>query len=130
MANLAIKGHTTRGKEVIEILEMLGGVNTHNLYGDEKYTYYTIDSDKEIKGGIYMFGDEDLLSFTLEEFLEKFPYKVGDRVQSKGSTHNHEVYIIKSMEWDNFIGQIYYTIKKTDGIVNQFKWTAQELMFY
>jgi hypothetical protein len=25
MANLAIRGHKTRGKEVIEILEMLGG---------------------------------------------------------------------------------------------------------
>lgn len=27
MANLAIRGHATRGKEVIEILEMLGGEN-------------------------------------------------------------------------------------------------------
>lgn len=25
MATLAIKGHATRGKEIIEILEMLGG---------------------------------------------------------------------------------------------------------
>lgn len=35
MANLAIKGHATRGKEVIEILEMLGGENGyHRLAGD------------------------------------------------------------------------------------------------
>ena len=27
-----------------------------------------------------MFGDEDLLTLTLEKFLEKFPYKVGDKV--------------------------------------------------
>lgn len=33
--NLAIKGHPTRGKEVIEILEMLGGKNKFNFKGNE-----------------------------------------------------------------------------------------------
>ena len=33
MAKLVIKGHETRGKEVIEILEMLGGYNYYNLSG-------------------------------------------------------------------------------------------------
>ena len=32
MGNIAIKGHPTRGKEVIEILEMLGAKNKYNLY--------------------------------------------------------------------------------------------------
>lgn len=80
MAQLAIEGHEQRGSEVIALLEMLGGVNVHNLYGDENYAYYTIDSNKEIKGGIYIFSDEDLITLTLEKFLEKFPYKVGDKV--------------------------------------------------
>lgn len=31
---LAIKGHPTRGKEVIEILEMLGGKNPYNYRGN------------------------------------------------------------------------------------------------
>lgn len=107
MANLAIKGHPTRGKEVIEILEMLGGVNTHNLYGDENYAYYTIDSDKEIKGGIYIFGDEELSSFTLEEFLEKFPYKVGDKVLYK----TYGIYSrIKSMLWNEEKEQVFYRL--------------------
>ena len=39
MAQLAIEGHAQRGSEVIALLEMLGGVNTHNLYGDENYAY-------------------------------------------------------------------------------------------
>ena len=30
---LAIKGHPERGKEVIELLEMMGGVNTHRHSG-------------------------------------------------------------------------------------------------
>jgi hypothetical protein len=104
---LAIEGHPKRGNEVIGILEMLGGVNTHNLYGDENYAYYTIDSDKEIKGGIYVFGDEQLCHFTLEEFLEKFPYKVGDKVLYK----IYGIYSrIKSMLWNVEKEQVFYRL--------------------
>ena len=37
MANLAIKGHETRGKEIIGFLRMLGANNTYQLSGDEDY---------------------------------------------------------------------------------------------
>ena len=42
---LAIKGHATRGKEVIELLEMLGGVNDREYIGTNtwKDEYYTLD---------------------------------------------------------------------------------------
>lgn len=120
MATLAIKGHPKRGNEVIEILEMLGGVNTHNLYGDENYAYYTIDSDKEIKGGIYVFGDEQLCHFTLEEFLEKFPYKVGDKVLYK----IYGIYSrIKTMLWNVEKEQVFYRL----GSNKLFVATADEL---
>ena len=33
MAKLAIKGHKTRGKEIIEILKMMGGKNNNNCCG-------------------------------------------------------------------------------------------------
>jgi hypothetical protein len=65
--NLAIFGHLTRGENVIEILEMLGGKNVHNLTGNRKFAYYIIDSNKEIKGGSYIFGDEDCIFLTVEE---------------------------------------------------------------
>ena len=104
MAQLAIQGHPTRGSEVIALLEMLGGINTYNLYGDENYTYYTIDSDKEIKGGIYVFGDEQLCCFTLEQFEEKFPYKVGDKV----ITNDGDKANIVGMIWDNDIDDVFY----------------------
>lgn len=39
---LAIKGHATRGNEVIEILKMLGGENTA-YYGLDINVIYTID---------------------------------------------------------------------------------------
>ncbi len=50
MANLAIKGHESRGKEIIGFLRMLGANNTYQLSGDEDYAYieevvYTISSD-------------------------------------------------------------------------------------
>ena len=79
MANLAIKGHKTRGKEVIEILEMLGGNNSHfNLKGtDDEYYFINsegyIDEDPEVYDGVFIY-------FTLEEFLKKFSYKVEDKV--------------------------------------------------
>lgn len=109
MKNIAIKGHPTRGKEVIEILEMLGGINTQNLYGDENYAYYTIDSDKEIKAGIYVFGDEELSSFTLEKFLEKFPYKVGDKVQHKGAISCGYIFEVEKMRWEE--DTVKYTLR-------------------
>jgi hypothetical protein len=56
MGNIAIKGHPTRGKEVIEILEMLGAKNKYNLSGDGTNAYYVIELN-EIKCGAVFFGD-------------------------------------------------------------------------
>ena len=97
MIQLAIKGHPTRGKEVIQLLEMLGGEDCHNLYGKKNFSYYIIEND-EIKGGIYIFGDEPYTFFTLEEFEEKFPYKVGDKVLY---IPENKTYFIRKMFWKN-----------------------------
>ena len=95
---LAIRGDEERGSEVIALLEMMGGNNVHNLYGDENYTYYVIEGvDNEIRGGIYIFADENLRVFTLDEFKEKYPYKVGDVVK----TGTDEEGIIKQIKWVN-----------------------------
>ena len=82
MKRLAIEGHATRGEKVIEILEMLGGSNACKLIGNNSREIYYIDENyknfitcsetKKVCGYII---------FTLEEFLKKFPYKVGDRVK-------------------------------------------------
>ena len=95
---LAIRGDEERGSEVIALLEMMGGNNVHNLYGDENYAYYVIEGvDNEIRGGIYIFADENLRVFTLDEFKEKYPYKVGDVVK----TGTDEEGIIKQIKWVN-----------------------------
>ena len=99
---LAIKGHPTRGEEVIELLEMMSGYNIHNLYGDDNYAYYVIEGcQNEIRAGEYIFGDEDMYFFTLEEFLDKYPFRIGDAViyTKFGDDCNDYPLIIKSMKW-------------------------------
>ena len=79
---LAIKGDKERGSEVIALLEMLGGVNKEHCQGIELGAYYYID----IRGCITYedcFIEDELEIFTLEEFLEKYPFKVGDKVERK-----------------------------------------------
>ena len=99
---LAIKGHSTRGKEIIELLEMLGGKNCYNFSGFDGYAYYVIEGcQNEIRAGEYIFGDEDMHFFTLEEFYEKYPFKVGDKVVYIKYGDNCDDYpvIIESMKW-------------------------------
>ena len=99
---LAIKGHSTRGKEVIELLEMMGGKNIYNFSGFDDYAYYVIAGcQNKIKAGEYIFGDEDMHLFTLEEFLEKYPFKVGDKVVYTKYGDNCDDYpdTIESMKW-------------------------------
>ena len=99
---LAIKGHPTRGKEVIVLLEILGGKNCYNFSGFDDYAYYVIEGPhNEIRAGEYIFGDEDIYFFTLEEFLEKYPFKVGDKVVYTKFGDNCDEYpvTIESMKW-------------------------------
>ena len=83
MVNLAILGHATRGNEVIEILEMLGGRNVRNYACDLTDYAYNINGQGIINWYI-PHPNSPLVIYTLEEFLEKFPYKVGDKVIVKG----------------------------------------------
>lgn len=106
---LAIKGHPTRGSEVIKILEMLGGIN-HGFYkGDGQSCLYYIDN-KDIKGSDYLEFDEFIV-FTLEEFLEKYPFKVCDKVICKNLLALDSIYVVKKIIWDN--NQIKYIIHNT-----------------
>ena len=107
---LAIQGHTTRGKEVIEILEMLGGVAAASKGFRESYCYY-ISEDTATK---YISWDyigpekiEKYKIFTLEEFLKKYPFKVGDKVVYTKFGDNCDDYpvTIESMEWTGTSGR-------------------------
>ena len=124
MAKLAIKGHETRGKEVIEILEMLGGnvdkkmlsaASIGDILNPHVYFFDHDSSDNRI-AWYYLLGLEadgrasEMMIFTLEEFEEKFPYKVGDKVCYQPNLQIDAICVseIISMKWvDNSV--IYFT---------------------
>ena len=111
MAKLAIKGHKTRGKEIIEILKMMGGKNNNNCCGKFINRIYFIGVDRYIELCYEGVPENIFISFTLEEFLEKYPYKVGDWVQHKGATSYDSVYEIEEMQWDNKSNRVKYIAK-------------------
>ena len=84
MAQLAIKGHKTRGKEVIALLEMLGGKNESLIIYDGRYTdsSYRITDDGCIVSSCFCPNKKGMKyqTYTLEEFEKEYPYKVGDEV--------------------------------------------------
>lgn len=80
MAQLAIQGHKTRGSEVIALLKMLGGINEcFKLDGlNEQFIYYICpEYNNDIHSAVI---PTDQIVFSLEQFEEKYPYKVGDKV--------------------------------------------------
>ena len=115
MAHLAIKGHATRGQEVIEILEMLGGKNYNNRTGTVEWAcfldmslqacHYYIDGDGNIECTHIKGIPFPCIFFTLDEFLEKFPYKVGDKVSAFGNK-----WAVIDAVWDGSIEEVVYTI--------------------
>ncbi len=103
--NIAIKGHPTRGRGVIQLLEILGGRRTEVINANDEDFYYYID--KFADNGIYCTAlNGDYAPFTLEEFEEKFPYKVGDVVVN----HKYGKGDITQMRWidDEIVYEIYF----------------------
>lgn len=103
MATLAIKGHLTKGREVIQLLEMLGGNNNYSRYsGDNTNANIIYHIDHNDRNFIKMIknpnNNSDFIVFTLEEFEEKFPYKVGNKVLYKP---DNKTYFIIKMFWEN-----------------------------
>jgi hypothetical protein len=99
MAQLAIRGHATRGKEVIEILEMLGGKQFESYNGNDVNWCYTI-----IDGAIdWDYASDKYKVFSLEEFIEKFPYKIGDKIYLNGD------YVeITGLYWNGTCNEVNY----------------------
>ena len=105
---IAIRGHATRGKEVIELLEMMGGINDEGHSGTNtwKDVYYYLDN-----GHIRAYDWCDGIKFTLEGFWEKYPYKVDDKVVYED---DNDIVVISEIKWDNNVGDIFYNVKRID----------------
>ena len=113
---LAIQGHPTRGNEVIELLKMMGGANPFSNNGEllgnkENCCYYIpkINAPSKYISWNYI-GPEEIdkyAIFTLEEFLKKYPFKVGDKVMDGYG----DSLTIKSMEWSEDCETMVYDFK-------------------
>lgn len=112
---LAIQGHSTRGKEVIELLKMMGGTNPFSnngeLLGNKENCYYYISKNAPSKYISWNYiGPEEIdkyVIFTLEEFLKKYPFKAGDKVVDGYG----DSITIKSMEWSEDCETMVYDFK-------------------
>lgn len=121
---LAILGHKTRSEEVIELLKMLGGRETFGLSCEKPDRFYHVSDDF-----IYWDYDEPptvekFEVFTLEKFLRKFPFKVGDFVRIP--EYESEVCIHK-MKWCPLSEHVEYLVYRND---DEEWYTADELLEY
>ena len=138
MADLAILAHPTEGNKIIEIFEALGGINGDGYEGDWEGMYYlledmpiklhsrTISTYKSIEfHSAFALSNlkENYAFFTLEEFFEKFPYKIGDKVIP---IHDGSIWEVSGLKWDSETNTIKYTIKKEDDRISGW-YTADEL---
>lgn len=134
MIRLAIQGHNTRGKEVIEILEMLGGKTSYECSykdGFDSSYFFFINTDENFSIDGLAYNNEELKNyyiFTLEEFLEKFPYKVGDKV--KCARINDFIGRVINVRWDENENQIIYVVEWDDIIKSTLTYFANGLQPY
>ena len=91
---IAIQGHLTRGKEVIQILESLGGKNTDGLEGTYD-TFYYIDDKNEIGDDYKKNFPPTYELYTLEEFEKEFPFKIGDKVIALSDNKPYKIIVLE-----------------------------------
>lgn len=107
MKILALEGHRDFGDKVIELLEMLGGVNKFKTTAWQPYKTLYINKERGNaieKCDYSMLANGTIRTYTLETFLENFPFKKNETVMvnnlnSKG--------IIVKMEWNG--SEVIYT---------------------
>lgn len=124
---LAIKGHPTRGKEVIKLLEMMGG-NTFNSCMEIAYSnrVYYIGNNNAITWDYIGYEEIDKYEiFTLEEFLMKYPFYNGDKVFDIA---DGDIGTIAVMKWDEDVSDMKYRVDFNNGDIGWF--TNDTIYFY
>lgn len=117
---LAIKSHITRGKEVIELLKMMGGCESGYCGGGMGFYYY-ISQFGNIEGSCEPHEFDTYIVYTLEEFLEKYPFKVGDKIIDKADGCPG---VVCEMKWDEDVSDMKYCVAFGNGI--DFGWFAND----
>lgn len=98
---IAIQGHPTRGKEIIQILESLGGKKLYHSNADDTRLVFFIND----KGYITCLHCENPILkecykiYTLTKFEKEFPFKIGDKVITTTSKHPKIITGITDTQW-------------------------------
>lgn len=122
---LAIKGHSTRGNEVIELLGMMGGKEPNDFKCSNPNKFYYILNEYICWDYI---GPEEIdkyTIFTLEEFWEKYPFKIGDKVIDEADGCPG---VVCEMKWDEGLSDMKYCVSFGNGI--DFGWFANDSINY
>ena len=137
---LAIKGHPTRGKELLELLEMIGGrksvlssADIGDVLNPCVYFFYPDYPDPSSNRIVWhsLLGLErdgtasEMMIFTLEEFLEKYPFKVGDKVVD---IDDGDIGIITTMKWNEDVCDMGYRVAFDNGDIGWY--TNDNIKFY
>ena len=125
---LAIKGHVSRGKEVIELFKMMGGCEC-GYSGGVMDCYYYISQFGNIEASFKPYEFETYIVYTLEEFLEKYPFKVGDKIFLYDNITEG---CVTGMEWDENKGTVKYCVYTSAeywcDVKELLKWNAEFLV--
>lgn len=121
---LAIQGHEQHGDVVINILKMLGGTNYNAAFGNNDETYYFINEEGIIDYDCTLDEDNDYLVFSLEEFLEKYPFKIGDIVDR---TLDYVSCVIDNMRWNSEKCCVEYHLNFLNG--SECGWHVSECLY-
>lgn len=106
MRNIAIRGDKTRGDEVLAILKMLGGVSLDGYSGTiDIYGYYIKDIGIIDCTTCSILNNANYKLYTIDEFWEDFPYKVGDKVRILCKDKDAEV---MGANWDSNTECVHY----------------------
>ena len=104
MKPIAFIGDPSRGKDIINTLKSLGGKDMTSpfaqLYGTNEHYVYFISKNNYITCEELTIKCKDKYNlYTIEEFKQKFPFKVGDKVTFKNDDYP---YTIKSFSiWND-----------------------------
>lgn len=117
---LAIKGHVSRSKEVVELLKMMGGCES-GYSGGVMDCYYYISQFGNIEASYKPYEFDTYIVYTLEEFLEKYPFKVNDKVIDEADGCPG---VVCEMKWDEDVSDMKYCVAFGNGI--DFGWFAND----
>ena len=116
MGKIGIKGNSACGDKIIKLLTRLGGVNAHNLTGNDDTRVYYIDTAFSHIGYVNV-EYYDGIWYSYVDFMEKFPFIIGDRVVNKADGRDG---IVFSMMWAYDSAEVVYNVSFGEGVFGEF----------